>query len=233
MASPVDAARQTTAQVSADPSNVNFTTNVSYSSGDLGLIIGRVGATVTQNLPSGWTFLLNNNTADASDDVTSVIYRQCDGTEGTFLAWDLSAAAKAGYVAYRITGAADPATRAPEISTVTIGTGANADPPAVTPTGGSKDYLFIAVYTCDGVNAASSPPSGYSNLSTGQSSGGAAGTNAIVSSASKQATASTEDPGTFTNSAPNSGNSTFTIAIHPPAAVAADDVIQAPRVTPV
>lgn len=92
------------------------------------------------------------------------------------------------------------------------GSSTNSNPPSLTPVGGSQEYLWIAARSGDSTTVATAAPSGYSSLLT-RAGGGTSG--ASTNSAIKLATASTEDPGTFT-----SGDEqwvTWTISVAPAA----------------
>lgn len=223
MTFPVDQARTPTQfTAAADPWTVNLPT---LSAGDLALMLFRAnnanGAFAGGTPPSGWTALVNNNTSDASNDVTHILYRWCDGTEGASVSVDLSGTAKGATIVYRITGAENPSTQAPEVSTVAVGTGANADPTGVTPTGGSKDYLWIVFAGADGEGITYTAPTNYGNTeNTNSGVDGAASGNLCIGSASRQLAAASEDPGAFTNGAPTTGWTAYTVAIHPGAVAA-------------
>ena len=112
MASPVDAGRNTTNITTADdPWTVNLPASI--GSGDLLIVAGRTGGNQTFNLPDGWSWLVQNESSDATDDNTSAIYKWAVGNEGTTLSWDLSAGAKGAALAWRITGAANPGVQVP------------------------------------------------------------------------------------------------------------------------
>ena len=215
MASPVDANRiATTFSTGVRPWTVTLPTGT--VAGDLLIVAGRGGGAITTLLPTGWSWLVQNDSSDASDDVVSIIYKRADGTEGASLSWDMGFAIKGVAIAWRIIGAINPATQVPQVLSALFTTTANtANPPAISPTGGSKDYLFLAVATKDGIGATTAAPAGYSNLVSGASSGGSAATNATVAGASKQATAASEDPGVFTHVAATTGGVAYVIAIHP------------------
>ncbi len=124
-----------------------------------------------------------------------------------------TASGRAGWFAYRISAAADPAVTAPEIGTQSISSSTTPDPPAASITGGSKDYLFIALdCNTDGRRSVSSGPSGYSTVLTYSTGGGAAG--GTGGSATLQSTTGTENPGTFAISA-SSEWFCNTITVHP------------------
>ena len=113
-------------------------------SGDgLLLISGTRSCTVTT--PSGWTQLYEIN--DATNGVANAcLYRDADGLEGTTLAVTISTTLPAAWYAFRITGV-DFGTTPPEAGTATSGTGSTTyDPPSVTHSGGTGDYVYI---TCN------------------------------------------------------------------------------------
>lgn len=205
MAAPVDAGRNTTnVTASSDPWTVNLPGTI--GAGNLLVLYARAASAVTFNTPSDWTVstFVNNDTSDASDDVTSMFWKVATGSEGATLSLDLSAAAKGAALCWRITGA-DTTVEPDEEGAV--GTGANANPPAITPPGGSSDYLFLACIGLDGETQTFTQPSGYSNLIQANSgTGGAASTNVRLGGASVQRTGvSTEDAGAWTHAAPSSG----------------------------
>lgn len=219
MASPVDAARiSSNISTAADPVNVNLPSGI--SSGHLLIMLTRVPNATNVTTPSGWTALVSNS-ADGSGDKTCIFYRKADGSETSPLSVDLSAASRMAAICWRITGAEDPATQAPELSTQAQANSDTPDPTTVTPTGGSKDYLFLWLGGWQGEQTSppTGNPSGYSNPQ-GADTGiaGASGNNCRVAGASKQATASSEDPGSWTISVADDWRA-YAMAIHPGAAV--------------
>lgn len=192
------------------------------AAGDLLIVIARTAGAQTVSGVSTNSLALTNfatSTADATDDQTTGWYRQCTGTETTNIDVDLSAAAKGAIVVYRITGHEDPATQQPEEFEAT-GTGANPDPPNATPTGGSKDYLWIAFCGADGEMADATAPTNYNNsfVAANSGTGGAVATNCRVGAGTRTLTASSENPGAFTLGAASNGWTAWTIAVHPPSA---------------
>lgn len=211
MAAPTDAGRTgTNITTAADPWTV--TMPASIAAGDLLVAAGRTGGAQTFNLPSGWNWLLQNDTSDASDDAVSVIWRSAAGSDT--LSWDLSAAAKGATIVWRITG---HGASNPEVSTI-FGTGANCDPASITPSGGVLDYLVLSFASLDGETQTFTVNSPFTNLQQANSgTGGAAATNVRIAGSSFQGTAvSTVDPAAFTNAAPSNGWHAATIAIFPP-----------------
>lgn len=225
MASPVDADRAATSVSTAVASPQNINLPGSISAGDLLVMLIRTPGAVSITTPSGWTALVNNNTSDASDDTTSIYYKKATGSEGATQSVAFSGSTKVAAVVWRITGAEDPATQAPEVSTTATGTSTVPDPTTVTPTGGSKDYLFLWLGGWEGEQT--SPPSSdmtnYVN-ETGASTGtgGAVTTNCGVGGASRQLTASSENPPVWAISVSDNW-SAWAVAIHPPAPPAATD----------
>lgn len=156
---------------------------------------------------TGWTEL-----SDANGQAT--IFKQIGAGEAN-PSFDLSTSERSGFIALRITGHADPGTdQAPERSVVSTGTSTAPNPSSISPTGGAKDYLFIACASYgDGRATWTLAPSGYSNLVTVTTGGAAAGVS--LATAELESNTATENPGTFTNTR-NDLWSALTVAIHPP-----------------
>lgn len=159
----------------------------------------------------------------SSDAGTSrrIAWKQIDGTEGGNVAPTITST-KSCWTVYRITGHIDPATQAPEVANQAGASGLNPDPPNITPTGGSKDYLFITLLDYAGQEEAdddtwcTSAPTNYGSLLQKTSgTGGAASTNSYLASAHRQATGSSENPDTFTVVQNVATLAARTIAIHP------------------
>jgi len=181
----------------------------SVSANDLLLLWFACTATTLSS--SGWTFLLGGSNSAA----THLGYKKAAGGE-TLVSFTSGAATRSAYLGYRITGNVDPATQAPELSTVGAAVSTTPDPPSLSPTGGSKDYLWLAVFRQNAIVTnddawITAIPTNYANKHG--SSAGTAGTPA-VGAADRQLTAATEDPGTFTSSS-NTTWQAYCIAIHP------------------
>jgi hypothetical protein len=217
VAAPVDSARQGTNITTAGTSHA---INVgSPAAGTLLIVAIRAAADPSSFTFTGYTFFAGD-AGDASDDQMAFYYRWADGTEGATDTLATTNPVKLAAICWEITGAANPASRAPEASAVAFfTTSANtADPPSISPTGGSKEYLFLAVAGQDGeVGAYTAFPTNYANLITANSgTTGAAATNCYMGGASRQLTAASENPGAFTHGAATTGGMAWTIAIHPP-----------------
>jgi hypothetical protein len=215
MASPVVEGTAETAVSTAGTSHA-ITLPASIASTDLVLLTMEIGSTsATLNALTDWTELLDEAVAHG----LKILYYSGAGVPGnpTFTS---SAATRSATIAWRISGAEVPATQAPQIGTTATGTGTTPNPPSVTPTGGSKDYLFIAMFGRDGEEAdddtwATAAPTNYTPTTPLQKACGVAGTNlgGMVAAASRQLTAASDDPGTFTAA---TGNwRAQTIAVHP------------------
>lgn len=171
------------------------------TAGDLLLIILDKGSTAaTINAHASLTELLDENNANG----LYIAYRWMDGTEPASYTLTSSASTRTARIAYRISGAANPATQAPQIATTATGTSATPDPPSITPPS-SKDYLFIAFFGQAGEEAdddtwVNTPPTNYTPSPPRQKSCGTAGTNlgGKIGAAERQlTTGSAENPGTF------------------------------------
>ena len=191
------------------------------TAGDTLLALIRLATGTLGTNPGGWTELARD-TSDASDDTTVVIWKKADGTEsGTSITWGTGTSAKYVGLSWAIAGAADPSVRAPETSTVAVGTVAAVDPTTCTPTGGAKDYLWLWVGAWDGESATVPPtgnPTNYGSNIIGNTSGtaGVSTTNVQASSASRLLNAASEDAPSWTcSSAPSQGWTAWTVAVHP------------------
>lgn len=229
MAAPVDAGRTTT-PVSTAATSANISTGTP-ANGVLAVVLGRFAVNAGSVTFNGYNVIDQGHvfpdSFDAADDWTWIWWRVCDGTEGSASAMSWANSSKAAFIYYRITGHGVPAgaTNSQYVTagdtggqTIAVGTGANPDANTCTPALGTTDWLWIDFVGLDSETATpSAAPSGYSNLTTANSgTGGAVATNCIIGSASKGTTAtSSENPGTMTAAAPNSGWTAVTIGIAP------------------
>lgn len=174
---------------------------------------GSTAATV--NAHTDWTELLDENLANG----LYVAYRWAIGGE-TNPTLVTSAATRSAEVTLCIRGAMNPATQAPQIGTTATGTSTTPDPPSVSPTGGARDYLWVAFFGMAGERADDNTlvttfPTNYTGSQL-EKTCGTAGTNlgGMIGAASRQANTATENPGTFT-AINNAVWRAQTIAIHP------------------
>ena len=193
---------QTTAESATTTASTSHTVTLpsGIAAGDLLVIIGcGVAATTYDASGAGFTELLDENAVRG----IRVFVKLATGSEGASITITSAASQKPAWIAYRISGADDPAVTAPTLGTTATGTSTTPDPPNCNP-GVTNDYLAIALYTLNGEEAdddtwTTAAPAGYSNLL--QKTAGTAGTNtsAVLATAERQLTGvSSENPGTFT-----------------------------------
>jgi hypothetical protein len=172
------------------------------TAGQLLLIILDKGSTsATINAHASLTELLD----EASANGLYIAYRWMDGSEPASYTLTSSASTRTASIAYRISGAMNPAVTPPQIGTTATGTSATPNPPASATPPSAKDYLFIAFAGMAGEEAdddtwGNTPPTNYTPSPPRQKSCGTAGTNlgGLILSAERQLnTGSSEDPGTF------------------------------------
>jgi hypothetical protein len=182
---------------------------------DLLIILFRTASGAGATPPSGWTELAESLD---SGDGTTVNYRYADGTEGSTVNFS-TANARFTAVAYRISGAEDPGTQAPEINTIVTGSDTAPNSGNLTPTGGAKDYLWLTLigYASGPPPSDSTEPSNYINaLKAGDS-------NFVVRvlAATRALNAASENPGAWTITS-SAAWLAWTLAIHPVAASPVD-----------
>lgn len=217
MAFPAVAGTAETAVTTAGTSHA-ITLPGSIAAGDLLVLWLAKGSTpATWDALAGWTELLDENFASG----LFIAYRWATGGDSnpTFTS---SGATRSATIAYRITGAEDPATTPPEIGTTASGSGTNPDPPSLTLGGGvARDYLVLTGFARNGEEAdddtwTTAAPTNYTNLL--QKACGVAGTNlsGMIAVAERQVNTAVENPSTFTVA--TGGWRAQTVGIHPAAA---------------
>jgi hypothetical protein len=168
--------------------------------GDLLIAALRGDAATNHSWPAPWTRLFFS-TADASNDGYSVawLFARASDVGGTVTVTATGSGKYAGNCA-SIMGAS--ATRAPDTTSVAIGTSVNPDPPPITPASGVEDVLFVSVMSCEGEQSdAHTPPTNYTFFGNPGNSGtaGVVTTNCRIAMAFRNIkTGSSEDPGTWT-----------------------------------
>jgi hypothetical protein len=206
-------------QVAATNTSVNNTANTNHTvnlpsgiqSGNLLIVIfgfdGGTNQTITW--PIGWTSFFRSDRSTVVG--VAAAYRQADGSEGSTITVQTSANTRSSHNSYRITGAADPATRPPE-SAASNGNSTTPNPPSLTPTGGAKNYLWIALETNnDGTITITAYPANYSGGIQANGDLNASTTG----SAARQLNAASEDPGTFTITGTGIAWAAGTLVVHP------------------
>lgn len=168
--------------------------------------------------PMGWTSYARENHGTVAIDLA---WLEAVGTEdGTNISVTIPASDNGSYLVFSLDSAEDPDTQAPEIATtnatsgtVTFGT--------VTPTGGSKDYLFL-IAVCSQDQAIDTWSSGYAE---GAQIGD--GVASALGWAQRTATTTSETPGNATMT-PDQWASVV-IAVHPGAAPPASNLLKIQR----
>ena len=210
MASPAVQTRATSSESTGTTSHT-VTLPSGIASGDLLIIKFSVNNTVrTVTWPGAPDYTEFFDAQIGSDQRLRAAYRQADGGEGSTITVTTDGNTRSTHNSRRITGHEDPATQAPEVSSGATGTSTTPNSDSLTPTGGSKDYLWLAIVGSEG-QSASAAPTNYTDLLTVDV------TNCAAHSAERALTAASEDPGTFTIGA-SVGWVAATIAIHPAAA---------------
>ena len=206
---------QTRSTGTANAGALVCTLPASSTTGDLIVIMMQANSTTTTWTPTsgttGWTELTDNNGQ-------AIRYKEL-GADLSNPSFDLSTSERSGFSALRITGAEDPATQAPESNAEATATSTGPNPAANTPTGGAKDYLWIAICGMgDGRATVDAIPSSYANSNAFASPG--AGGGVAGGTAERQLNAASENANAFTI-----GRNVFwsarSVAVHPPAAAGA------------
>ena len=202
-----------------DTAGTSHTLNLptGIASGDLLMVFfdyAVISNTIT--FPGGWTTLTTASIENAvgSTEGLATAYRIASGSEGSSITVTTSVSTRANHQSIRIT--AHDSSTAPEAVAGTVNN-ATPDPPALTPTGGAQDYLWIAVGARSRASTTadlSAAPTNYSNLTTSANSGtGSAFSTGGI--AKRQLNASSEDPGTFTSTDTTAESCDATIAVYP------------------
>ena len=172
--------------------------------------------------PAGWTELFDITDGDDTS-VYSAAWKEAVASEPNPVVTSGSSDISA-QCAYRISGAEDPATQAPEFATFTFAEDFP-DPPNLTPTGGAKDYLWIAATGYNSGDPTTAAPTSYAPLLNAQ--------NAAMehSTAHRTLNAASENPGIFTVTDDGSCiGSAVTIVVHPASGGAPQTLTPAPVV---
>lgn len=183
-------------------------------------------AGATPGFPGGWTVLGEIEQAAGSLACLVPAWRLADGTEGATISVTTTNTTRQAHCCLRITGAADPTVTAPTTQAGVAATNTNTpDPPNCNPAV-SKDYLFVAAFCSSAGRITSADPTNYTHSSQTNGSNSGTVTHAGVGVATRQLTAASDNPGTFTTTGGTTEETVAqTIAIHPAAAAAAASLI--------
>jgi hypothetical protein len=160
---------------------------INIITGDLLLMVVKLGSTATATTPTGWTLLSSRSSTGNS----YIYYKISDGSETNHIDVTVTSS-HVSAITYRISNYEGT----PEASFAA--TNVN-DPPSLTTSWSSTKNLFIAACTTrQSNNAFTAAPTGYSNLLTiGDPSSGTT-THVRLATAVKEANAATDDPAAFT-----------------------------------
>lgn len=181
-------------------------------SGDLLIIFMGLDGGGTLTWPSGFVELID---VAAQACHQGVAYKVSDGTEGASITVTSTASEKSAHVCYRITG--QSLVTNPEVSSTANGENTLPNPPALTPTGGAKNYLWLVGWGGDGGTAFLTlfAPLSYSgSLTTSTVALGSCS----VGTAHRALNAASENPSTFQRAGVE-GWIACVVAVHPGVAV--------------
>src|SRR5262245_33396418 len=207
MTFPVVAATNSNNGATGTSHTVNLPAGI--SAGDVIVVIAgsNAGSTSSFTWPAGWEI----GEQLSSDRVLSVAARIATGSEGSSVNITSAASCAPVFIAYRITGA--HGSTIPEVAFTAQVNTATPDPPSITPSWGSADNLFIAATSRASSNGTPVYPSGYTGSQINQTSLSGA---TACQMASRNLTAGSENPGTFSYTGGVSANSiAATIAVRP------------------
>lgn len=186
---------------------VNLPANIANGNLLLGFFVCDDDETI--GWPGDWTEIFE--LAYLNGCTLSVAYRNADGNEGATITVNTSSDEQAGAIVHRITG--HSTSQAPQASTGASGSSVSPDPDSLAPTGGAKDYMWIAVEGNDHNDQISSYPANYTDNQTNIKSGDASSA-ASLGLATRELNAVSEDPDAFTLGGTEQWIA-VTVAIHP------------------
>lgn len=184
------------------------------TTGDFIIIFIANDTTTISSLSDGFSQITDNTGA------TRIIYKaSLSGSEGGDCTITFSSSCKACATSYNVQGAST--TDTPQFSTVATGTSTSPNPGNLTPSGGSKEYLWIAFLGLGGEDVSapiSSAPTNFTNLTTrATGTAGTVASNSSIGTAEYIFTASSLDPGTWSLSSTRDWRA-YTVAVYPNAA---------------
>jgi len=178
---------------------------------------GMAGSGITVTPPAGWTEIVGINLFPQTDTLQWYVWiKEIDGSEASTITVTTSRNNQSAAHAIRVKGARAGVVEGTtwDVATTSSGYGTVLDPPSVTATWGSADQLFVALGYAGGYSSTVTAfPSGFSN--TNDATAGA-----MVCSATKEATATSDDPSSFTISNSNNHRAA-TIVLRPALSVIA------------
>lgn len=193
---------------------------------DLLIAVAGIDGNPTLSWPSDW-FEIKDEAGNGSAVRAGVAWKRAVGGESGTITLTTSASEGGGVQILCVRNAST--TTAPEVSAGVSSSAANANPDSLNPTNwGTENTLWIAAMCLDGNVAVTAGPSGYYDfLNTRWANASGAG----VATASRIATAASEDPGAFTHTLEDSR--AFTIGVRPRVATLTAYDYEAPNGTTV
>jgi hypothetical protein len=154
-------------------------------------------ATRTITAPAGWSLVGSSYLHESGTVGSTYVYtKTADGTEGgTTISWTANSSVKSAFALYEL---------GLTVGTVELLGAQTYDPPSLTPSGGSREYIWIAhaSHYATGFATFSAAPSGYGSLISARTNAASSGSTGdrTTGSAHRVLTASAEDPGMFSYS---------------------------------
>lgn len=152
------------------------------------------GASGGVGWPGGWNEIFE--AARGTDVTLAVAWRKATGGEGASITVTTVNSKRSAHASYRISGAIDPTSTAPEASTGATGDDANPNPDSLTAGGGSDEYLWIVVAGIDNRRTVTAYPTNYDSNQLYSLSDNALG--CAIGVASDEVETDVQDPATFT-----------------------------------
>lgn len=169
----------------------------------------RYDATITW--PDGWIQFFKRVRTGANFDTLAIAWKKATGSEGSSITVTTSSGRSSAHISYRISGAEDPEAQAPEAGSGSDGYSSSCSTGSCTPTGGAKDYLWIAVKEHNGIATVSAYPE---NFTDGENYNSYGSDNVNCGVARRELNASTHATVNFTLSA-SAGFVGAMVAVHP------------------
>jgi len=182
------------------------------SSGDLLIIFFSTYRNNVATFPDGWNKFFEVSQERAITE--TIAWKEATGLEGDSIIVTIPIAQKSAHISYRITGAEDPDVQSPEASIGVVGGWGNfLKPDSLTPTGGSKRYLWIASYSKMWGILSANGPTGYIDLESYNS--GVGYNDVSIGTAMRELEALSEKPDRFHVPDPTGSWVACTVAIPP------------------
>ena len=194
-----------------DPATNTHTVSLpaGIQAGETLLVFFAVDLNMAVGWPGGWNEILELQDGNIT---LAIAWRKATGGEGGTITVTTSGSRESTHASYRISGATDPTVTPPEVSTGVAGTSNVPNPDSLTASGGSKQYLWIAVAMCDGFqNFTGYPYPDNRRTITNSDDAGCA-----VAVCSDEVETDTQDPGNFTISGSDHWIAA-TVAVYPEA----------------